>query len=316
MKMTKASSRISVAPPHDSSVGATQSRRGLFAKAPLLKFGLPAIILLTALSLLPAIELVRISLNDVGLGNVVSGEWQFVGAENFIDLPENPDFGGAIRNTFIFVAIAVVGAFGGGMLGAQLIRPEAMSRRVLQGLMILAWSLPPVIAGSVWKFMLSFDGVVNAVTSVVGIEPTFFLSDPTLALYAVALITAWQSIPFAALVLKAGLLDIPDDQFEAAAIDGASRWQTFRQVTMPQLRPVSITLIVLLVVYAFRSFDLLFVMTEGGPGTSTTTLPYLSYRTAFVLDNFGSGAAIAIVSVAFIMVVAVVYSRLAREEAS
>lgn len=269
----------------------------------------PAFVFLSIFAVLPFFELVRMSLTDATFGGVVRGEWTFVGLDNFRALPGNPDVQLAAWNTLAFTGVVTVLSLAGGLAVATLIVRPSLPRGFLQGMIVLSWSMPAVITGNVWRFMFSPDGVVNKLGSFVGMEPQLWLADPSLALTSVSLVAAWQAIPFAALVYKAALMDIPPDQIEAAAIDGATPRQTFFKVVLPQLRPVTLVLFILMMVYALRSFDHIFIMTQGGPGTATTTLPFLAYRTAFSLDNFGLGSAISVISSLLIVFLALAYTR-------
>jgi len=272
---------------------------------------LPALAFLAVFALFPLYEMVSMAFGDVGFAEVVTGEWEHT-TSNFADLPESRGFLDALENTLVFVAIVVVASIALGLATAHVIRLERLSRRTLQTMMVFAWALPPIISGSVWKFILSGNGVANALLGLVGVDRQLWLADPGKSLSSVAFVTAWQAIPFAALVLKASLLDVPPEQVEAAAVDGATRRHVFVHVTLPHLRPVLVVLTVLITVYAFRSFDLLFVMTQGGPGTSSTTLPFLAWRRAFEFGHFGEGAALACISSAFIVAAAAYYSRVSR----
>lgn len=272
----------------------------------------PAAAVLGLLGVFPVYELVRMSMSDVDFSNIVGGSWPNVGLENFRTLDDTGRFGEAFGNTVKFVLVVVGLALLGGMATAVIIRRPSRPRTVLQALLVFAWTLPPIVSGSVWKFLLFTDGVVNDLLGRLGIEPILFLADPDIVLYAVAFVNAWQALPFAAIILKAGLMDIPPELLEAAEVDGASGWRSFFHITLPLLRPVIFVLTVLLIVYALRSFDFIYVMTTGGPGTSSTTLPYLAYREAFEFGEFGRGAAVAVVAGSMIAVAAFVYVHLAR----
>ena len=272
---------------------------------------LPALAFLAVFAVLPLYEMISMAFGEVGFAEVVSGEWEPT-TRNFRDLPGSRGFRDALENTLVFVALVVVASISLGLATAHVIRLDRLSRRTLQTMMVFAWALPPIISGSVWKFILLGDGVANALLGFVGVDRQLWLADPDKSLYAVTFVTAWQAIPFAALVLKASLLDVPPEQIEAAAVDGARRRHVFVHVTLPHLKPVLVVLTVLITVYAFRSFDLLFVMTQGGPGTSSTTLPFLAWRRAFEFGHFGEGAALACVSSLFIVAAAAYYSRVSR----
>lgn len=264
----------------------------------------------------PLLELFRMSVSTVGFANILDNRWPFVGFDNFSTLFDSPTFSEALTNTLIFVTLVVSISVVGGMAAALALRAATLPRRLTLALLVFVWTLPPVVSGSVWRFLFSSEGVVNEAISRTHIhEPVFWLSDPSLSLYSVAFVNAWAALPFAALVLRAGLMGIPPQTMEAAAVDGASGWRTFWYVTLPQLRPVVLVLIVLITVYAFRSFDFIFIMTLGGPGTSSTTLPYLAYQQAFTLGFFDLGAAVAVIAGLFVAVTAAFYVRLTRREA-
>jgi len=135
-----------------------------------------------------------------------------------------------------------------------------------------------------------------------------------LALVSVGLVNSWAVVPFSALVYRAAMLDIPSDEIEAAEVDGAARHQEVRYIVLPHLRPTTVVLVVLIVVYAFRSFDYIYVMTDGGPGTSTTTLPFLSYMEAFVSFQYGVGSAAAVLAICVVFALALVYTLGVRRE--
>jgi len=276
-------------------------------------FGLPAGVFLLAFSVYPLYQLFQMAFSDVSFRNIIRGGWEPVGTKHFADLLSNPGFFNALTNTLIFVVIVLVVSVVGGMAVALLIRPSSTTSRIAQAVLIFAWTLPPVVSGSAWKFLLFSNGVVNELLPTGG-NQVLWLADPRLALYTVAVVNAWAALPFAALVLKAGLISLPREPEEAAAVDGASAPRTFWFITLPQLRPVLAVLSVLIVVYAFRSFDFIFVMTQGGPGTASSTLPYLGYVLSFRLGIFGRGAAAALIAGLFIIFLAWLYIRMTRRD--
>src|SRR5665647_135094 len=186
----------------------------------------------------------------------------------------------------------------------------------LLALMVFVWALPPVVNGSVWKFLLGDRGLFNTIVLGLGLreDPMPFLYDQYWALMSVAFVNSFAVIPFNALVFRAGLMNIPPETFEAAALDGATKWQEVRHVMLPAVRPTTLVLLVLTIVYGFRSFDFIYVMTYGGPGTATNTLPFLGYLQAFARYDFGLGAATSVVTVLGVLVLAAVYARSIRRE--
>jgi len=183
--------------------------------------------------------------------------------------------------------------------------------------MVFVWALPGVVVGNLWRFLLAGDGPVDALLLRLHLVavPVPWLVDGWLALVSLSLVNAWMVLPFSTLVMRAAVQDVPRDQLEAAALDGAGALRQFRTVTLPYLRPTLAVLAILLVVNGFRSFDLIYVMTSGGPGTATSTLPFLAYRQAVQGFQFSLGAATAVLSLALVLVFALGYSVSSRQRA-
>jgi multiple sugar transport system permease protein len=274
---------------------------------------LPAAIVLAVLSAYPLVQLARLSVSAV-TSATLNSDWVFTGIQNFAKGWQQGDTQNAIVNTLFFVVIVTVIGLGGGLAAAIALRANTKASAILLGLMVFVWALPPVVNGSVWKFLLGDNGLFNSVLHLTGASSIPFLYDTHFALVSVALVNSWAIIPFNALVFRAAILGIPGEVFEAAQLDGARPWQEIRYVMMPAVRPTSLVLAVLTVVYAFRSFDFIYVMTYGGPGTTTNTLPFLGYLQAFVRYDFGLGASTAVIAVLFVIVLAVVYARSVRNE--
>lgn len=253
-------------------------------------------------------------------GATLNRDWEFVGLGNFAALFAGPDFPQVLLNTVVFVLVVTVLGMAGGFAVAVSVWSGTRGGSFLLGMMVFVWALPPVINGSIWKFLLSDHGLVNEALRSTGLAPDGlgFLFEPQLALWSVALVNAWAVIPFNALVFRAALLSVDESVLEAAEVDGARPRHRVRYILAPQARPAATVLTVLTIVYAFRSFDFIYVMTSGGPGTSSTTLPYLAYVQAFRGLDYGAGAATALLALAVIIVFALVYARDVRrtEEAS
>ncbi len=280
-----------------------------------LAYVVPAALFLGILSVYPLVQLIRMSLSAVTSANL-HDSWAFSGVANFIADGQNPVFWQAIENTAIFVVVVTVASLISGFAAAVVLRGTGRFPAFLLGLMVFIWALPPVVNGSVWKFLLGDEGLLNATLQATGLEhtPIPFLYNPTMAIYSVALVNTWAIVPFNALVFRAALMGNSSEVIEAAKLDGASAWQEVRYVFIPTVRPTLLVLVVLTVVYAFRSFDFIYVMTYGGPGTATNTLPFLGYLQAFVQFNYGSGSATALIAALLVVVLAVVYARSIRSE--
>jgi multiple sugar transport system permease protein len=289
-------------------------RRGLRGRSRFV-FAAPGIALLAIFSIYPIYLLLKMSISEVTTGTL-NQAWPTVGFQNFAALLAGTDVVPAATNTVVFVIIVTVVGVIGGLGVAIVVRSSRPASSILLGMMVFIWALPPVVNGSIWKFLLADHGLINGILSAVGIAPggVPFLYDPHTALFSVAAVNAWAVIPFNALVFRAALLNVDPEVLEAASLDGVNKPQEIWHVLIPAARPTALILAILTVVYAFRSFDFIYVMTSGGPGTATTTLPFLSYSQAFVQHNYGLGSATGVIALAIVAVLAVVYVRSARRE--
>lgn len=275
-----------------------------------LALAVPAAALLLALAIGPLAALGAMSVHDV-TSATLNKSWPFIGLDNFAQLFADPGFPRVVGSTLLFVVIVTGLGLVGGFAVALAVSSPTRGASVLLGLMVFVWALPPVVNGSIWKFLLGDRGLINEIVRALSGSPVGvgFLYDPELALWSVALVNAWAVIPFNALIFRAALLSVDDQVLEAAEVDGAGPWQRIRHILIPSARPAAAVLAILTVVYAFRSFDFIYVMTSGGPGASTTTLPYLAYVEAFIKLDYGGGAATALVGLAIVLVLALVYAR-------
>jgi multiple sugar transport system permease protein len=183
---------------------------------------------------------------------------------------------------------------------------------LLRALFLVPWLLPLLVSASTWSWMLNSDsGIVNAFLKAVGAAPIDWLTSPTWSLIAVLIANIWIGIPFNLVIMYSGLQSIPDDIFEAASIDGAGGWQRFWRITFPLLRPVSAITLLLGFVYTLKVFDIIWIMTRGGPATSSTTLAIWSYQLSFgsFLPDFSSAAAVGNVLIVIAFVFALIYIR-------
>lgn len=295
-----------------SSMSAVRSAQ---RKGDQLLYVVPAVFLLTLLSAFPLFQLARMSISDVGIKNI-TGTWTNVGLANFQSITADPDFKQILINTLLFVGIVTFLGLFLGFVAATAFNDDRKSSDFLLAFMVFIWALPPIVNGSVWKFLLGGDGLINVLlqkTTLIS-EPIPFLYDPKMALYSVAVVNCWAVIPFNALILKAAFKSVSKDVLEASEIDGVTPLQQIRYVYFPSSRPTLLVLTILTLVYGFRSFDFIYVMTYGGPGLATNTLPFLGYIKAFVQFKFSEGAAIALLSAIFTSSLAFLYSRSVRKE--
>ncbi len=274
---------------------------------------LPAVAISLLLCVYPLVQMVRMALSDVGPTTLI-GHWDYTGLANLREVLSSDGFWEAAKATGQFTLVLLVVDLAVGYVAATVLARKSRLTDGVLSLMVFVWALPPLVSGSVWKFLLAGDGAVNSLLGYVGVGPVDWLSNPSVALWSVSLVAAWASLPFAILIIRGGLLSIPKEVMEAAAIDGAGPVRLATRVVIPLLRPTLLVLVILIVLYAFRSFDFVYVMTSGGPGTVTTTLPYLAYQTAFKTYAFGTGGAIATVSLAVVAVLAIPYILGVRKE--
>lgn len=269
-------------------------------------FLLPAFVVSLALSVYPVVQLVRMGVSEVGPTTIL-GDWNYVGLDNLRQVLANQIFWDAAWATVVFTGVLLISDLVVGFIAARILAKDSRLTNAVLSLMVFVWALPPLVSGSVWKYLLAGDGAINAVLEGLGIGRIDWLSSPELALLSVSLVAAWASIPFATLIIRGGILSIPREILEAAALDGAGARQAAVHILIPLLRPTLAALVILIILYAFRSFDFVYVMTQGGPGRLTTTLPYLAYQTSFKTFEFGTGAAIAMLSMSVIAVLAIPY---------
>lgn len=290
--------------------------RGRRRLAPVL-FVLPAAVFVGATVVYPLLYNVLQSFFDVGLREVVQGGARWVGLDNYVDQLGRTRFWYSFLISLVYAAASVLLTFATGLGLALLLRRAFRGRDVLRALVLVAWVLPTVVSANVWRWLLDGSyGLLNAVLRAVGLleGDLFWLGRPGTAIAAVVVATAWSFAPFAMILLSAGLEGISPTLYEAARIDGASPWQQFRYVTRPQLRPVALAALLLVFIYTFKTFDTIFLMTGGGPGGATTTLPVYAYDEAFEFSRFDTAAVATTVLLVVPVVLSVAYFRTLRTE--
>ncbi len=247
------------------------------------------------LLLLPAILTFLQSFFEIPPDSVTFGK--FLGFANFTFLFKNVIFWEAVWRSIVFALIFIVGSTVIGLAEALLLNEHFKGRMFLRGLLVLPWACPWLIVGIIWKWFADGDvGILNGVLLRFNLisDQKDFLSDPEIALYMTALAAIWRQSCLVALLLLAGLQTLPRDIWDAASVDGAGVFQRFIYITIPWLRPSLTVVTVLNVIYGLMQFDVIFAMTQGGPGSATTLLSFLIYRQFFIFTNFGVGSAISV----------------------
>jgi len=251
---------------------------------------LPALILMGVLALYPIVNLVGMSVSTI---EFVQGReiWAFTPARNFDLLMSDRVLRHALVNTLIFVAVAVAAEMVLGLALALLIGRLTRGKGLIRTVMILPILVPPVAVGSMWKLMYNYDfGVFNQIAMAVGIDPINWLGSTSLALFSVIIVDIWHWTPFVFLILFAAVEGLPVDVLEAARVDGARGWQELRHIVLPLLRPALAVALTFRSILAFKVFDEVYLLTSGGPGTSTELVSLHLYKVFFEQNQLGYGA--------------------------
>jgi ABC-type sugar transport system permease subunit len=260
-----------------------------------LLFLFPSFIFVGLFSLFPILESFRLSFYRLILTLPWLGQ-KSVGWENYLDLWTDPVARESLLTTLIFIGVTIPLELLLGLAIALALDEAFRGRGLLRAIVLIPWAIPTVVSSQMWRFIFNDRyGLVNLI--LFGADTSRYLAplaDPQLALAAVIIAEIWKTTPFAALIILAGLQSIADDLYEAASIDGASSWQQFRHVTLPLIRPALLLALLFRTIDAVRVFDLVFVMTQGGPADRTNVLQFYGYKKTFAEGMVGYGSAIAV----------------------
>lgn len=293
----------------------TPARRAARRKEELAKWAFlaPALAFLLLFFGYPVVKNVTMSLQEYTTRTFYTGEAPWVGLDNYVAVVRSSVFSTAMLNTLLFTVGSILGQFTIGLALAVFFKNRFPLSGVMRSLLLLPWLLPMIVSSAIWKWMLDQDsGVINEVLGAVGVGHVPWLTSPNVALVAVVIVNIWLGIPFNMTILYSGLQDIPDELYEAAALDGAVGWRAFLHVTWPLLRPVVGVVLVLGVVYTLKVLDIILGLTDGGPANATVTLATQSYKLSFANFEFGQGAALGNILVVISLVFALVYLRTSR----
>ncbi|MBE0530560.1 MAG: sugar ABC transporter permease [Rhodospirillales bacterium] len=270
----------------------------------------PAVLVTVAIVFLPMLQTAWMSLHDYILFRPKS--FDFVGLKNFIAALNDEVFWISLRHTLIWIFLTVPSQLLLGLAAALLLNQEFPWRGLARALIIVPWALPSVVISLMWVWIYDSNyGVLNDFLLRLGLIATSipWLADPATALYAIILTLTWQGFPFFAVMILAGLQSIPRSFYEAAAIDGASGWRQFWHITLPGISGVLVTAVLLRIIWVANSIDVIFVMTGGGPGYATYTLPLYAFIKARTNLDFGYGSALAVLFTLMLMGLVIVYLR-------
>jgi multiple sugar transport system permease protein len=257
-----------------------------------------------------------LSLKNYTVRSFVQGGAPFTGLANYLAVFHDPTFIPALLHTLIFTLVSLAFQFAIGLALAVFFARHFKLSAILRALFLVPWLLPLIVSASTWSWMLdSESGIINFTLHYAGLGPVNWLTSPRWALASIVIANIWIGIPFNLVVLYSGLQAIPADINEAAALDGASRWQAFWRVTFPLLRPVSAITLLLGLIYTLKVFDIIWIMTRGGPADASMTFATWSYQLGFgnLLPEFGPGAAVGNLLIVMALIAGLIYVRVQRK---
>ena len=251
----------------------------------------PCLLYLLAFAIYPLVYSLRLSFTDLTAADA-SGNW--IGLRNYRDLLADPLFWNAAANSAVMISVSVAIQVVLGVALAMFFSLELKGSWFVRGILVLPMLITPIIVGVMWRALLNPDwGLVNWAITAIGLTPPNWLGSIEMAMKTLIFVEVWQWTPFVFIIVFARLQALPQDVFEAAQLDGASRFATFRRITLPMLMPAIIFAAVFRAVDSFRSFDLIYGLSYGGPARSTTTLSFFSFQNGFQFQNYGYAAAVA-----------------------
>jgi ABC-type sugar transport system permease subunit len=271
---------------------------------------LPAMIVIFGVLIFPLVTSLGLSFTDLKLTEPDSGS--FIGFKNFITALKAPLFWAAIGRTTIFGVSTVLTEIILGVLIALLLNQQFKGKKIFRGLVMLPWALPYVVNGIMWKWMFDANyGAVNAFLTQTGIMESYriWLGEPLSAIAIVIFANIWKETPVAVILIIAALQSIPKELYEAASIDGANGITKFKRITFPMLKPIITSLVVIKTIWALKEFDLVYIITKGGPANSTNLFSYYIYQHTFRFLDFGYGSALAYLLTILTIILAFFYMK-------
>ena len=260
----------------------------------------PSLALLFLVILFPVFWALFTSLHEYTL--IAPNFDTFTGIDNFTKAIGEPEFRHTLLLTGFFVFAVVLLEFALGFLVALMLNSVERFKPIYYAILLCPLLMNPVIVGLIWRMFLHPTlGIVNYLLSTIGVDPVNWLGSTNVALWTVVMVDIWHQVSFMIVLLLAGLSALPKEPYEAARVDGASIWQSFWRITVPLMRPVIIVTLLIRLIFAVKTYDLIYIMTRGGPGVSTDLVSYFIYRTAFVSLNIGEASAMSIILLGIIL---------------
>jgi len=266
----------------------------------------PSLLVIVFVNLYPFVNGLYLSLTNSSL----LGSGSFVGLASFKTVISNAEFAQALQFSVLFAVCAVFGSYIIGLLLALLLNTDVWARGFFRAALLIPWVIPPIVSIVSWRWMLDQGGLINSILGTVGLAPIYFLSSTTWAQVAVIVVKIWISFPFMMVTCLAGLQGIPQELYEAVAIDGGGRWAGFQHITVPQIRMISIISWLLMTIWSVNDFTTIWLLTQGGPVDATENLIVLAFKYAFQVGSVGLGAAVSIITMVLMLCVGVVLLRI------
>jgi multiple sugar transport system permease protein len=264
-------------------------------------FVIPALVVVLAVIVFPWVFTIWMSFNEWKVGSPTT----FVGFSNYLRLPTDPRFVEAVGHTLVYTALSVLLPVIFGTFAAVVFHTKFPFRGVLRAIFIMPMMATPVAIALVWTMMFHPQlGVLNYLLSLVGIGPQLWVFHPATVIPSLVLVETWQWTPLVMLIVLGGIAALPTEPYESAQIDGAGVWQMFRYITLPLILPFVVIAAMIRTIDAVKSFDIIFAITQGGPGSASETINVYLYSVAFVYYDLGYGSAIAVIFFALIVVLA------------
>lgn len=274
----------------------------------------PAIIWRVAVAIYPFLNTIFQSFTN---SSPLAGTPRFIGLGNFVRMFHDPAIIQSLTFTFIFTAASTVIQLVYALAIAMLLNKAFRGRGFVRAINLLPWAMPAIVIAmaSQWMFNSQYGMIDDLIARVLPFRP-IWLADPNLARVVVILLDVWKNTPWAALIILAGLQNVPRELYEAARVDGASAWRTFRSVVLPMLMPLIFTLLIFISTYRVLTFDLVYGLTQGGPGNATTLLSYQVYQLAFTGLYYGYGSAVAVFAFVIVVFLSIIFFLFMRRSES
>lgn len=273
---------------------------------------LPAVLIIIGLGIFPVLYTVWLSFQKI---NPVSFQSEFIGFSNYLELLKKPGFWSSLRLTFYFTIASISLQLVLGMLVSFLLNLNFRGRWLVRALILLPWAVPTIVNANLWNWILNASyGVLNRILVNLHLidKGITWLSDATLAMNMIVVADTWRMLPLMVIMLLAALQTVPKANLEAAFVDGAGTFRRFLAVYLPCLKPMLLVILVLRTIQAFRVFDIIYVLTKGGPANGTMVISFYGYYETFNYLNYGKGSTIAIIVSLLILALSTIYMRILR----